>query len=54
MNMKVQIFFIDKEIVNLIFEKYKKSLYSISKLSKLSKSYYRLYLECEKKLIKKN
>ena len=44
---------IDKEIINLIFEKYKKSNYSISKLSKFSKSAYRLYLQLDKKIDKK-
>jgi len=43
---------IDKEIINLIFEKYKKSYYSTSKLAKFSKSIYRLYLEFEKEIKK--
>jgi len=44
---------IDKEIINLIFEKYKKYNYSMSKLSKFAKSVYRLYLECEKSIDKR-
>ena len=43
---------IDMEIINLIFEKYRKYNYSMSKLSKFAKSVYRLYLECEKKIDK--
>ena len=44
---------IDKEIIELIFEKYRKYNFSMSKLAKFSKSVYRLYLECEKKIDKK-
>ena len=44
---------IDKKIVELIYENHKINKYSMSKLSKLSKSFYRLYLECKKKIDKK-
>ena len=36
---------IDKEIINLIFEKYRKYNYSMSKLAKFAKSVYRLYIK---------
>ena len=44
---------IDKEIVELIYENQKNNNYSMSKLAKLSKSFYRLYLECKKRIDKK-
>ena len=44
---------IDKEIVELIYENHNINKYSMSKLAKLAKSFYRLYLECEKKINKK-
>ena len=44
---------IDEEIINLIFEKYNKLNLSMAKLTKFSKSIYRVYLECQRKINKK-
>ena len=50
---------VNKDIINLIFEKYEKYKYSklnlsMSKLAQFSKAIYRLYLECEKVIDKKD
>ena len=44
---------LDSEIINLILEKYRANKYSMSKLAKFSKAIYRLFLECSKKINKK-
>ena len=43
---------IDKNLVNLIYEKQKEKNYTMPKLAKFAKSVYRLYKECDTKIDK--
>ena len=43
---------IDKNLINLIYEKQKEKNYTISKLAKFAKSVFRLYKECDTKIDK--